>query len=97
MAAPKGTTGALGLMSYREVKDFAADYEVQDNVNRLAQQLMDYWLSMTAINGDVSKLSDQQLDDLVHRMQLSMSHLQALENISKSLDEEYTKRLAESR
>lgn len=90
-----GTTGALGLMSYNEVKDFAGDYEVQDNVNRLAQQLMDYWLSMTAINGDVSKLSDQQLDDLMQRMQLAMSHLQALENISRSLDGEYTKRLTQ--
>jgi len=88
-----GTTGALGLMSYGEVKEFASDYEVQDNANRLSQQLMDYWLSMTAINGDLSKLSDQQLDDLTHRIQLSMSHLQAVENICKSLDAEYLKRL----
>ncbi len=88
-----GTTGALGLMSYAEVKDFASDYEVQDNANRLSQQLMDYWLSMTAVNGDLSKLSDQQLDDLTHRIQLSLSHLQAVENICKSLDEEYVKRL----
>jgi hypothetical protein len=48
---------------------------------------------MTAINGDLSKLSDQQLDDLTHRIQLSMSHLQAVENICKSLDAEYLKRL----
>ena len=88
-----GTTGALGLMSYAEVKDFASDYEVQDNANRLSQQLMDYWLSMTAVNGDLSKLSDQQLDDLTHRIQLSLSHLQAVENICRSLDEEYVKRL----
>lgn len=88
-----GTTGALGLMSYGEVKEFGSDYEVQDNANRLSQQLMDYWLSMTAINGDLSKLSDQQLDDLTHRIQLSMSHLQAVENICKSLDAEYLKRL----
>ena len=88
-----GTTGALGLMSYAEVKSFATDYEVQDNVNRLSQQLTDYWLSMTALNGDLSKLSDQQLDDLTHRIQLSLSHLQGLENICKSLDAEYGKRL----
>jgi hypothetical protein len=88
-----GTTGALGLMSYAEVKDFASDYEVQDNVNRLSQQLMDYWLNMTALNGDISKLSDQQLDDLTHRIQLSLSHLQAVENICKPLDAEYVKRL----
>ena len=88
-----GTTGALGLMLYSEVKDFAADCEVHDSVNRLSAQLMDYWLSMTAINGDVSKLSDQQLDDLIHRVQLSLSHLQAVENISRSLDKEYEKRL----
>ena len=88
-----GTTGALGLMPYAEVKDFASDYEVQDNVNRLSQQLMDYWLNMTALNGDISKLSDQQLDDLTHRIQLSLSHLQAVENICKPLDAEYVKRL----
>ena len=65
-----GTTGALGLMSYNEVKEFATDYDVQDTVNRLSAQLTDYWLSMTAMNGDASKLSDQQLDDLILRGQL---------------------------
>ena len=37
------TTGALGLMSYSEVKEFATDYDFQDNVNRLSAQLVDYW------------------------------------------------------
>jgi hypothetical protein len=87
------TTGALGLMPYREVKDFATDYSVQENVNRMSAQLTDYWLSMTALDGDVSQLSNQQLDDLIHRVQLSLTHLQAVENISRSLDAEYAKRL----
>ncbi len=88
-----GTTGALGLMSYSEVKQFATDYDVQDTVNRLSAQLTDYWLAMTAMNGDASTLNNQQLDDLILRVQLALSHLQALENICKSLDEEYAKRL----
>ena len=90
-----GTTGALGLMSYSEVKQFATDYDVQDTVNRLSAQLTDYWLAMTAMNGDASNLSNQQLDDLILRVQLALSHLQALENICKSLDEEYARRLKE--
>ncbi len=89
-----GTTGALGLMPHRQVKDFAGDYEVQENVNRVAQQLRDYCLSMTALNGDVEKLSEQQLDDVIHRVQLTLSHLQAVENLSRSLDAEYVKRLS---
>ena len=89
------TTGALGLMSYGEVKKFGTDYDVMETVNRVSQQLMDYWLAMTALAGDPSKLSDQQLDDLTQRVQLSLSHLQALENLCKSLDAEYVKRLHE--
>ncbi len=87
------TTGALALMSYAEVKNFATDYDVQQNVNRMSQQLVDYWLSMVAVNGDPSKLSDPQLDDLTQRVELSLSHLQALQNLCKSLDAEYAKRL----
>ena len=87
------TTGALGLMSYNDAKDFADDYAVQENVNRLSTQLMDHWLSMTAVNNDPALLSNQQIDDLMQRVQLSLSYLLALENIAKSLDREYQKRL----
>lgn len=89
------TTGALGLMSYGEVKRFGTDYDVQETVNRVSQQLMDYWLAMTALAGDPSTLNQQQLDDLTQRVQLSLSHLQALENLCRSLDVEYAKRLNE--
>ena len=60
-------------MSYGEVKKSGTDYDVMETVNRASQQLMDYWLAMTALAlGDPSKLSDQQLDDLTQRVQLSL-------------------------
>lgn len=87
-------TGAVALMPYKEVSEFANDYEVQQRANDLSAKLVDYWLAMTALGSDAGKLSASQLEQLEERVQLAQSHLQALENISHSLDREYEKRLS---
>ena len=90
-------TGAIALMNYQQAEDWAGNYDVQNMVNRLTGSLEDAWLDMTAafnpLGSDPSKMSDQQLDLLQQRVQLSLGRLVAVENIGHSLEELYTKKL----
>ena len=90
-------TGAIALMNYQQAEDWAGYYDVQSMVNRLATSLEDTWLDMTAafnpLGTDPSKLSDTQIDELQHRIQMSLGRLVAVENIGASLDKIYVKKL----
>jgi hypothetical protein len=90
-------TGALALMNYGQANDWAGYYDVQAMLNRLVFSLEDTWLDMTAafnpLGGDPSKMDDRQLDEVQRRVQLSLGRLLAVENIGRSLDDLYAKRL----
>ena len=90
-------TGALSLMKYDQVEDFAGYYDIQGMLNRLAESLENAWLDMIAafnpLGSDPTKMSDQQLDELQRRIQLSLGRLVAVENIGHALNDEYGKRL----
>lgn len=91
-------TGALALMRYQEVKDFAGYYDVQSMLNRLMNSLEDTWLDMTAafnpVGGtDVSKMDDRQLDEVQRRVQLALGRLVAVENVAQALDNFYNQKL----
>ncbi len=90
-------TGAVALMNYQQVEDWAGYYDVQSMLNRLVGSLEDTWLDMTAafnpLGTDPTHMSDQQLDELQRRIQLSMGRLIAVENIGTSLDKLYGKKL----
>lgn len=90
-------TGALALMKYQQVEDFAGYYDVQEMLNHLTTSLEDTWLDMTAafnpLGDDPSKMDDRQLGEVQRRVQLSLGRLIAVENIGHSLDDLYAKRL----
>jgi hypothetical protein len=90
-------TGALALMNYEQAQDWAGYYDVQSMLNRLVFSLEDTWLDMTAafnpLGTDPSKMDDRQLDEVQHRVQMSLGRLLAVENIGRALDDLYAKRL----
>jgi hypothetical protein len=90
-------TGALALMNYAQAEDFAGYYDIQNMLNRLVFSLEDTWLDMTAafnpLGSDPTKMDDRQLDEVQRRVQLSLGRLLAVENIGRSLDDLYAKKL----
>lgn len=90
-------TGALALMNYAQAEDFAGYYDVQTMLNRLVFSLEDTWLDMTAafnpLGTDTSKMDDRQLDEVQHRVQLSLGRIIAVENVGHSLNDLYVKKL----
>lgn len=90
-------TGALALMKYSQVQDFAAYYDVQDMLNRLNNSLEDTWLDMIAafnpVGSDLASMDDRQLEEVRRQTQLSLGRLVAVENIAHSLDDFYRKGL----
>jgi hypothetical protein len=93
-------TGALALMKYDEVQDFAGYYDVQDMLNHLTSSLEDTWLDMSAafnpLGSDPAKMDDRQLNEVQQHVQLSLGRLIAVENIGHSLNELYSKKLVAS-
>jgi hypothetical protein len=90
-------TGALALMNYEQANEWAGYYDVQTMLNRLVFSLEDTWLDMTAafnpLGSDPAKMDDRQLEEVQRRVQLSLGRLLAVENIGRSLDELYAKKL----
>lgn len=90
-------TGAIALMNYQQAEDWAGYYDVQSMLNRLLGSLEDTWLDMIAafnpLGTDAAKMSDQQIDELQRRIQMSLGRLVAVENIGTSLDKIYSKKL----
>lgn len=90
-------TGAVALMKYQQVEDYAGYYDVQSMLNRLINSLEDTWLDMSVafdpMGSDPSKMDDRQLDEVQRRLQLSLGRLIAVENIGHSLDDLYAKKL----
>lgn len=92
-------TGALALMSYQQAQDYAGYYDVQSLMNRLIDSLEDSWLDMSAafdpLGSDPSRMDDRQLDEVQRRLQLTLGRLIAVENIGRSLDDLYVKKLGQ--
>jgi hypothetical protein len=90
-------TGALALMRYQEVQNFAEYYNVQSALNHLMGSLEDTWLDLIAayyqLGNDPAKVGDRELDEVQRRAQLSLGRLRAVENIGRSLDVFYNKKL----
>ena len=90
-------TGALALMPYKQVQDYAGYYDVQSMLNRLSDGLEDSWLDMSAsfnpLGDDPSKMDDRQLAEIERNVQLSLGKLIAVENIAKSLKQQYENKL----
>jgi cell division protein FtsB len=90
-------TGALALMKYDQVQDFAGFYDLQAMLNRLVSNLEDTWLNMTTafnpLGSDPAKMEDRQLDEVQRQLDLSLGRLIAVENIGRSLDNLYSKKL----
>ena len=84
-------------MNYEQANEWAGYYDVQTMLNRLVFSLEDTWLDMTAafnpLGSDPAKMDDRQLEEVQRRVQLSLGRLLAVENIGRSLDELYAKKL----
>jgi hypothetical protein len=91
------STGALGLMRYDEVQDFAFFYGLQRKLDGLEYELERSWLQMSSaidpLNGDVSKFDRTELDEVQRLSQIALANLQAVDNIATSLDQQYAKKL----
>jgi hypothetical protein len=91
------STGALGLMHYDEVQDFAFFYGLQRKLDGLEYELERSWLQMSSaidpLNGDVSKFDRTELDEVQRLSQIALANLQAVDNIATSLDQQYAKKL----
>lgn len=86
------TMGALGLMDYRDVKRYAAVYELQANFLRLQSRTMDAVVAaMTTFqrNEDPSKLPLTDLQTAQQNMLAVMSGLQTEEQIGQQLHKRY--------
>lgn len=92
------STGALGLMPYDEVQDFAFFYGLQKKLDGLEYELERSWLQMSSaidpLNGNISGFDRPELDEVQRLSQIALANLQAVDNVATSLDQQYAKKLS---
>jgi hypothetical protein len=87
-------TGTLSFMDYKRVQQFASAYQQQELFSRLEMETIDNYLqlhSFVAFGFDPKTMSSEDAKALLPDVGRILSHLVALDQVGKSLQQSYTK------
>ncbi len=93
-------TGALALMDYKQVQDFAAAYTIQEETMRLQRNTLDDFLTLQshAVHGfDPTKVTPAEATAAEPEVRRTIVHLVATSDYARGLDQEYAKALGEAK
>ena len=91
-------TGALALMDYKQVQDFAAAYTIQDETMRLERVTLDDFILLQshAVHGfDPTKITPAQATAAEPEITHALAHLIATTDYARGLDQEYARALGQ--
>jgi hypothetical protein len=89
-------SGAVTYMSYDEIERYSDLYELQQTYATIQNQALTPLVELgglmpTILSKDLKKVPEQKLEEIERAANRGIMMDQAMENIGKSLDEEYTK------